>query len=187
MNKKILLIDVITLFLGMLAAFLLCIFKITEISSLSIAILIVSLCVVLLSEILSLKIKDVKITNAIGTFVFLVVFYTFYNLPLLGFANNFGVQNSIGALFSFLFISKILLYLSSIIKNKNVEIVIKNNFLSRPKSYNQYLKYFSVFLLLGGIAVFAYNLFCMNIDISLAHVFSRFNNLNPQFHSDFFN
>ena len=42
MNKKILLIDIITLFLGMLAAFLLCIFKITEISPLSIAILIVS-------------------------------------------------------------------------------------------------------------------------------------------------
>ena len=103
MNKKILLIDIITLFLGMLAAFLLCIFKITEISPLSIAILIVSLCVVLLSEIFSLKIKDVKITNAVGTFAFFIVFYTFYNLPFLGFANSFGIQNSIGTLFLFSF------------------------------------------------------------------------------------
>ena len=36
--KKILFVDIITLFCGMLAVFLLCIFKITEISPLSIAI-----------------------------------------------------------------------------------------------------------------------------------------------------
>jgi hypothetical protein len=190
MNKKILLIDVITLFLGMLAVSLLCIFKITEISPLSIVILIVSLCVVLLSEILSLKIKDVKITNAVGTFAFFIVFYTFYNLPFLGFANSFGIQNSIGTLFLFSFTSKSLLYLSSILKNKNMDFVIKSNSLSRTKNYSQYFvryfKYFSIFLLLGGIGVAVYNLFCMNIDISLADVLSGFNNLNPQFHSDFF-
>nr|WP_306528142.1 hypothetical protein [Ruminococcus bromii] len=68
--KKILFVDIITLFCGMLAVFLLCIFKITEISPLSITILIISLCAVLLSELFSLKIKGVKITNAVGTFAF---------------------------------------------------------------------------------------------------------------------
>ena len=71
--KKILFVDIITLFCGMLAVFLLCIFKITEISPLSITILIISLCAVLLSELFSLKIKGVKITNAVGTFAFFIV------------------------------------------------------------------------------------------------------------------
>ena len=75
-------------------------------SSDSVSVVCVSLCVVLLSEILSLKIKDVKITNAIGTFAFFIVFYAFYNLPFLGFANSFGIQNSIGTLFLFSFTSK---------------------------------------------------------------------------------
>lgn len=161
--KKILFVDIITLFCGMLAVFLLCIFKITEISPLSIA---------------------------IGTFAFFIVLYAFYNLPFLGFANSFGIQNSIGTLFLFSFTSKSLLYLSSILKNKNMDFAIKSNSLSRTKNYSQYFvryfKYFSIFLLLGGIGVAVYNLFCMNIDISLADVLSGFNNLNPQFHSDFF-
>lgn len=105
--KKILFVDIITLFCGMLAVFLLCIFKITEISPLSITILIISLCAVLLSELFSLKIKGVKITNAVGTFAFFIVFYTFYNLPFLGFANSFGIQNSIGTLFLFSFHQKV--------------------------------------------------------------------------------
>ena len=118
------------------------------------------------------------------------MFYAFYNLPFLGFANSFGIQNSIGTLFLFSFTSKSLLYLSSILKNKNMDFAIKSNSLSRTKNYSQYFvryfKYFSIFLLLGGIGVAVYNLFCMNIDISLADVLSGFNNLNPQFHSDFF-
>lgn len=189
--KKILFVDIITLFCGMLAVFLLCIFKTTEISPLSITILIISLCAVLLSELFSLKIKGVKITNAVGTFAFFIVFYTFYNLPFLGFANSFGIQNSIGTLFLFSFTSKSLLYLSSILKNKNMDFAIKSNSLSRTKNYSQYFvryfKCFSIFLLLSGIGVAVYNLFCMNIDISLADVLSGFNNLDPQFHSDFFN
>lgn len=189
MNKKLLFVDVISFFVSIFILILVRVCNIFEVNDLMTNIVFTALTIIIsvFSMLFVYKCdnKNKLGINIILCFVFVLLLYLIYTLPIFDFVGQKGVSNSICMVFEILFGSKYLIYLSYVLNTKNVGAsirsneqlfkphnisfsIVKNSFNSNQRDYN-FFRVLGVFVFIGGIIGAIFNAVMPVIDMSVPY------------------
>ncbi len=176
MNRKILIIDLISFISGitLFALLKLCFTFIGNNLFINILFIILTTTIAIVSMILSYK-SDIEHINSINLIIcitFTILIYVIYNLHFWGFVDHIGINNSICLILFFMFGGKYLIYLSRIIKSKSYAkayYIGKNSLKAKTNNYYKFISVLGMSVFVGGILLAIINMFIPVIDISMLY------------------